>query len=179
MPFKAAAIHRRLHRIAAVVAAAPLLVVVATGLLLQLKKQIPWIQPPTQRGAEGPPQVGFDALLAAARAAPGAGVSGWADVDRIDVRPALGTAKMQIRGRTEVQVDLVTGAVLQVATRRSDLIEALHDGSYFHESARLGVFLPAGVLLLVLHVTGLYLWWLPHGVRRRREGRRAVTNPEP
>ncbi len=61
--------------------------------------------------------------------------------------------------------------MLQVAYRRSDLIESIHDGSFFHDRAKLWVFLPAGLILIGLWVTGVYLWLLPHLVKRRRKER--------
>ena len=40
---------RRIHYWAAIIAAAPLLVVVVSGILLQLKKDWTWVQPVTTR----------------------------------------------------------------------------------------------------------------------------------
>jgi uncharacterized iron-regulated membrane protein len=162
---------RQWHRLGGILVALPFLVVIVTGILLQLKKQVPWVQPPSQRGSEGAPAIGFDALLAAVRAVPEARVAGWDDISRIDVQPGRGMAKVQTRGHWEVQVDLGTGAVLQSTYRRSDLIEQMHDGSFFHEYAKLGVFLPVALVLLVLWVSGVYLWLLPWRVRRERTRR--------
>lgn len=161
--------NRKSHRWAAVLVALPLLLVIGTGILLQLKKEWAWVQPPTQRGQGNTPTVSLEAILDAARSRPEAGVGGWQDVDRLDVQPARGVAKVMARSRWEVQVDLQTGAVLQVAYRRSDVIESLHDGSWFHELAKLWVFLPAAVVTLGLWVTGVYLFVLPHAVRWSRD----------
>lgn len=68
-----------------------------------------------------------------------------------------------------MQVDLGTGAVRQAAYRRSDLIESLHDGSWFGDPAKLYVFLPAAVGVLGLWGTGVYLWVLPNAIRWRRK----------
>jgi hypothetical protein len=38
---------------------------------------------------------------------------------------------------------------------------------------KLWVFLPAGMILLVLWLTGIYLFWLPIFVRRRQKARLA------
>lgn len=164
----AAAWNRKLHRWGSIAVALPLLVVICTGILLLLKKDSAWIQPPTQRGAGAELVLSFDQILAAARSAPDAGIETWDDVDRLDVRPERGVVKVRGKNRWEVQVDATNGAVLQTAYRRSDLIESIHDGSYFHDAAKLWVFLPSGALLLGLWGTGLYLWLLPHLVRRRR-----------
>ena len=62
--------------------------VVVTGLLLQVKQQdvalADWVQPPTQRGAELPPSLSFDQILAAASSVPQAEIADWSDVDRPD-----------------------------------------------------------------------------------------------
>jgi uncharacterized iron-regulated membrane protein len=159
---------RRLHRWGSIAVMLPLLVVICTGLMLLLKKQVPWIQPPGADGMGGPPSVSFEAILAAARTVPEAAVSGWNDIDRLDIRVKDGVAKVHARNHWEVQVDTATGSILQHAYRRSDLIESLHDGSWFHPKAKLWVFLPNGLILLGLWLTGMYLWLLPHLARRRR-----------
>lgn len=163
---------RKLHRWGALACALPLVLVIATGLLLQVKKQVPWVQPPTERGetTNVDPTQHWTDLLAIARGVPQAGVESWADIDRIDVRPERGIAKIRCRNRWELQVDLASGAVLSSSVRRSDLIESLHDGSFFSEIVKLGVFLPSGVILLALWLTGAWLWYLP--IRNRRLNRR-------
>jgi hypothetical protein len=160
--------NRKLHRWGAAVAAAPLLVIVATGLLLQVKKQVAWVQPPEQRGSGGDPAVSWAAVLEACRGVPEAEIRTWADVQRLDVRPSRGLIKLTAANNWEVQLDAHTGTVLQVAYRRSDIIEALHDGSWFHDGAKLWLFLPAGAILLGLWLTGAYLFWLPYSIRWRR-----------
>ena len=97
------------------------------------------------------------------------GVTDWDDVDRMDVRPGRGVVKVTTKSRWEAQVDLGTGDVLQTAYRRSDLIESIHDGSIFGgDWTKLGVFLPAGITLLLLWVSGLWMWWVPFIAKRRR-----------
>lgn len=160
---------RRLHRWGAIASALPLLVVICTGLLLLLKKQIDWIQPAERTGTSGAPAVSFDRLLEAARGAEGPTVTGWGDIDRVEVRVGRGITKVLTNDRWEIQVDSVTGEVLQAAVRRSDLIESLHDGSWFHPAMKFWVFLPSGMFLLGLWLTGMYLWGLPLVVRARRK----------
>ena len=159
---------RRLHRWGAIAIGLPLLCVVASGLLLQVKKQFPWVQPHEQRTAVPTPSVAWDVVLAAAKAMPEAGVQGWEDIDRVDVRPGKGIMKVITKSRWEAQLALADGAVLQVAYRRSDLIETLHDGSFFGDAAKLWIFLPSGVVLFALWMTGLYLWVLPWMTKRKR-----------
>jgi uncharacterized iron-regulated membrane protein len=159
-------LNRKFHRWGAIIVAIPFLIVIATGLLLQLKKQVAWVQPPEQKGSGSAPMLTMDAMLLAARSVPEAGIQTWGDIDRIDVRPKKGLIKVIGLSRWEIQLDASTGAVLQSAYRRSDLMESLHDGSWFHPLAKLWIFLPSGVIVFALWVTGIYLFLLP--IRSRR-----------
>jgi hypothetical protein len=96
-------------------------------------------------------------------------IESWDDINRIDVRPSRGILKVWAKSNREIQIDTKSGDVLQTAYRRSDLIESFHDGSWFGDGVKLGVFLPAGITLLVLWLTGMYLFFLPIYVRRRRK----------
>ena len=160
---------RKLHRWGAILIALPFLVVISTGLLLQLKKEWAWVQPPAGRGEGDKPEIVFDAILETVKSVPEAEVQSWHDVDRLDVRPSKGYVKVQANNRWEVQVDLKTGKVLQVAYRRSDLLESVHDGSWFHENVKLGIFLPSAIVVFGLWLTGIYLFVLPHWVKWRRK----------
>ena len=160
---------RQIHHWGSIVVALPLIVMIGAGLLLMLKKEIEWIQPPTQRGAsQDLPALSLEALFAAAKAVPEAAFTDWRDLERVDFKASKGVVKFVGESRWEVQVDTATGEVLQVAYRRSDLIESIHDGSFFADWAKLYLFLPAGVVLLLLWLTGLYLFVLPHVKRWRK-----------
>ncbi len=148
--------------------AVPFLIVIATGLILQVKKQVAWVQPTEMKGAPGEPQVSLAAVFEAARSRPEAGIQSWSDIDRIDVRPGKGLIKVIGNSRWEVQIDQASGAVLKTAYRRSDLMESLHDGSWFHDAAKLWIFLPSGVIVFALWITGIYLFLLPIRSRRAR-----------
>ncbi len=163
---------RRIHRWISVAIAVPLLIVVCTGTLLLLKKQSDWIQPSTRSGSSTSPNITFDQILSIASGVERSSVQSWSDVDRLDVRPDHGIVKVRAKNRWEIQIDTTTGEVLQVAYRRSDLIESIHDGSWFHDDAKLAVFLPTALLLLVLWFSGLYLFWLPYQVRISRRRRK-------
>jgi len=162
---------RKLHRWGAIITLIPLGLVIATGLLLQLKKQIPWVQPATERGSEKVPELSWPRLLEQVSKDPDAKIESWDDVDRIDVRPGRGIAKVRGNNRWEVQVDLASGEILASSYRRSDLIESLHDGSFFSDSAKLWLFFPNGLILLGLWFTGFYLWLLPIMAKRKKKKR--------
>ncbi|MEE4153189.1 MAG: PepSY-associated TM helix domain-containing protein [Erythrobacter sp.] len=149
-------------------------VIFVAGGFLMLKKEIDWIQPATERGAvaEAIPAASWEEMLAAARAHPEAGIEEWTDIDRIDLRVDRGIAKLRAKTGWEVQIDTATAEVLRVAYRRSDVIETIHDGSFFSDAVKLYVFLPTGLLLVVMWGTGIYLFLLPR-LRKRRKPRAA------
>lgn len=170
---KLAKLNRILHRWGSIIISLPVLLVIVTGILLLLKKEFAWIQPSTVKGSSQELRLGFDQILEAAKGVPEAEISSWDDVDRMDVRPGKGLVKVQAVNSFEIQIDAKTGEVLQTAYRRSDLIESLHDGSFFHDRVKLWIFLPSALILLGLWVTGIYLFVLPHLTRRRRRKAKA------
>ena len=174
---KPAKFNRVFHRWASVIIAVPLLVVISTGVLLLLKKDVGWIQPPTQRGSTKELALDFDRFLEIAKSVPEAEIEGWEDIDRLDVRPSKGMLKLRARNRWEVQIDAATGEVLLVAYRRSDLIESLHDGSFFHDKVTLWVFLPSALVLFFLLVSGIILFIQPYRVRRRNQRQKKAVAP--
>lgn len=95
-------------------------------------------------------------------------------VDRIDVRPSKGIAKVKFEEHYYgVQVNLYTGEPVQIAYRYSDLIEQVHDGSIIDDlfGIKGGVFKliytsVVGLALGVFIVTGIWLWLGPKYIRR-------------
>lgn len=164
---------RKLHRWGAILTAVPLLLVILTGLLLQVKKQVPWVQPPTQTGVaeRAIPEITWEQLLISVRSDPDAKVQSWSDIDRLDVQVRKGIIKVQTKEHWEVQIDSATGAVLSSKQRNSDWIEQLHDGSFWGDWAKLWLFLPNGLILLGLWVTGAYLWYLPFRSRQLQKAK--------
>jgi uncharacterized iron-regulated membrane protein len=169
-------LNRKIHYWASAVVAVPLLVMISSGLLLQAKRQWTWVQPAEHRGTGSVPAIDFDAILAGVKQVPGLDVRSWDDVNRVDVRPGRGMAKVWLNSGWEVQIDLGTGRVLQTAYRRSDLIESIHDGSFFAgDWSKLGLFMPAGLILLMMWISGLWMWWIPFIAKRRRRVSAAVA----
>ena len=167
---------RKLHRWGALITAIPMILVIVTGLLLQAKKQLTWVQPVTQKGevSNATPEIEWSEILAIAKREQysAAGIESWKDIDRLDVRVNKGMVKVRAKSNWELQIDLKSGEVLQFAYRRSDWIERLHDGSFFGRFSKLVVFLGNGLILLGLWVTGLYLWYLPWGAKRKKRKRK-------
>ena len=166
-------LNRKVHYWVSFTAALPLLIMIGSGLLLQSKKHWSWVQPAEYRGTGSVPSIDLEGILASVKQVPDLNVGSWNDVNRLDVRPGRGVVKVWLNNGYEVQVDLGTGRVLQTAYRRSDLIESIHDGSFFGgDWTKLGLFLPSGLVLLLLWISGLWMWWVPFVAKRRAAARR-------
>lgn len=141
-----------------------------TGLGLLLKKRFDLLQPPTQRGVSADVEH-FISIERAIESALGSGHPDFAsadDIDRIDVRPGKGVFKVRSKRWSEVQVDATTGAVLSSGGRVSDVLEAIHDGSWFGAWVYDWVMPGYAVGLVVLSGTGLVVWYVPWKLRRQR-----------
>ncbi|MGD9188906.1 MAG: PepSY-associated TM helix domain-containing protein [Desulfobacteraceae bacterium] len=170
-------LNRKIHYWGSITIAAQLFIVLITGVLLLLKKEIEWIQPPTVKGEKKGVAADFDRILEVARTVPEAEIFTWSDIDRLDVRPGKGMLKVRSNNRWEIQINAHSGDVLHVAYRRSDLIESIHDGSFFGDYCKLWIFLPSATVVIVLWVTGMYLFFYPYYIkakRRRREQRQTI-----
>ena len=168
-------LNRKIHYWIAFGAALPMLVMILSGLLLQAKKQSTWVQPAEIRGTGTSPVIGLDAVLEAVKTVPGMNVQSWDDVNRLDVRIGKGVVKVWLMNGYEVQVDMGTGTVLQTAYRRSDIIESIHDGSFFAgDWTKLGLFLPSGIVVLLLWLSGMWMWWVPFAAKRAKKAQAAA-----
>lgn len=161
---------RQIHYWMSLGVALPAGIIFFAGIFLMLKKEIDWIQPSTASGIVSGemPEIGFERMLSIAQNHSEAQIETWTDIDRIDLRVGKGVAKLRAKSGWEVQIDTKTGETLNVAYRRSDIIEQIHDGSFFSNAVKLYVFLPVGILLIVMWGTGLYLFALPL-VRKKKK----------
>lgn len=150
-------------------------VIATTGSVLALKKDFAALQPPTQSGSR-PGDLSRplgDAVTAVASLPGHRGVT-WQDVERIDVRPADGIAKVILHDRTEVQVDLGTARPLQTGYRTSDLIETIHDFSILGAWAKYVFSFGTGIAILAMAASGAYLFLLPFLARRKKRRAKAL-----
>lgn len=160
--------NRTIHKWVSIVIALPLLVVLVTGVLLLVKKEFSILQPPTAKGLSDTPVINFEQILTAAKSVEQAQINNWSDVDRLDVRPSKGITKIRSHNRIEIQIDNQSGEVLFVAKRNSDLIESIHDGTFFEKNANLWLMLPVAIATLVIAITGIILFFLPYMKNRKK-----------
>jgi hypothetical protein len=90
-------INRKVHYWVAVITATPLLAIIGSGVLLQIKKQCEWVQPATICSIGGTPEITFGRMLEIARSVPEVRVLEWEDIDRLDTRPGKGIIKIRCK----------------------------------------------------------------------------------
>jgi hypothetical protein len=142
------------------------MIIIVSGLLLMLRKDIAWIQPPTNSAQGKFPTLEFSQILDISQNIEAAQIKDWTDISRLDVRPKDGIIKILAKNNYEIQVDFQSGEVLQVAKRRSGIIEEFHDGSFFHKNVSLAVFFPSSLILLIIALTGIYIFVRTISMRR-------------
>jgi uncharacterized iron-regulated membrane protein len=152
-----------------VVFTAALVVIAATGILLNHKRGLGLMPDvPHEPSAPFAVALSLDSLTSIALAATGRAAGTLREIDRMDVRPRDGFVKVRMRdaGSTEVTVDVATGRVLHIGPRGDAFLEKLHSGEIFGDR---GVLLSdaAAVALVITIVTGYWLWLFPK-VRRAR-----------
>ncbi len=170
-------LYRKLHTWAAVPLFVFMFLIGTTGLLLGWKKQA-GILPKTAQGSELKSQrwMSLDSIQKIAKTYVSQELSLSDDVDRIDVRPQKGIAKIVfVEHFTELQIDCSTGKILSVNTRTSDIIEKIHDGSLLDfligsngEVAKLTYTSLVSLGLILLSFSGFWLWYNPIRIRRMK-----------
>lgn len=148
--------NRTLHRWVATIIAIPMVFIILTGIFLQLRKPVDWIQPPSAKGSEKySPTLALEQVLTQVKTVPQMEVNDWSDIKLLDMRPKKGMIKVRNYAGLETQVDASNGDILQTAQRRNDFVVKMHDFSAWH--ARLWLGLPIRIGFLALFVTGVYL----------------------
>lgn len=169
--------YRVWHRWIGICIALLILISSITGILLAWKKEADILQPPTQKssvqgnaqwlGIQDIAQLAEQALMAHTQ-------MDIVSLDRMDVRPDKGIVKVTfLEGYWEVQVDGFNGNILSIARRHSDWIEHIHDGSIISEFFKILSMNVLGIGLLVLMVSGLWLWVGPRQLRKMKKRQRA------
>ncbi|MEM6254073.1 MAG: PepSY-associated TM helix domain-containing protein [Cyanobacteria bacterium P01_D01_bin.156] len=148
--------NRLAHRWLAIAISIPMIFVIATGIFLQVRKPVDWIQPPTAKGSQQyQPTVALEQVLSQVKTVPDMQVTDWSDIKLLDLRPKKGIIKVRNHNELETQVDATTGEVLQTGQRLNDFVVQMHEFSAW--GARLWLGLPVRLGFLVLFLTGVYL----------------------
>lgn len=154
-------------------------IVAGSGLLLAWKKNTNgYLLAKTEKGSNTDP-VSWKSLAEVQQAASGyleAQMPGLnLEIDRIDVRPEKGIAKVTYKKHyNAVQIDLATAKPLSLEKRRADFIEHLHDGSILDritgiEGPKLIYSTLVGSTLLFLSFSGFWLWYNPKRIKKLKQ----------
>jgi uncharacterized iron-regulated membrane protein len=162
---------RKFHRWIGVIIGLVIILIASTGILLALKREFAWIQPPTLAGEKTEDFKDVISIEEAITIALSQGLDDLSEIshiDRVDYRPNKNVFKVVSgAGLHEVQVNGSTGEVLSIGLRRDNLFEAIHDLSFFSEFLR-KFFLPiVGLSLLLIACSGFVIFFVPI-VRRAR-----------
>ncbi len=170
--------YRKIHKWIAIPLSVFMLLVGITGLLLGWKKQtelLPKTENSTSQSSK--PFIKIDSLQTIAKFYAKQTLKLSDEIDRIDIRPKKGIAKIVFSSHfTELQIDIKTGEILAVNTRKSDFIEKIHDGSivdYFfkneNDTFKLIYTTFTSLGLILLSFTGFWLWYNPILIRRNKK----------
>jgi uncharacterized iron-regulated membrane protein len=175
-------IFRKLHKQIAIILFVFFLIISITGLLLGWKKNSGGlILPSSSKGISSDLKtwLPFDSLQSIAIKALHDSISPKLsnELERIDARPQKGMVKFVFADDYwEIQLDGTTGDVLQINRRRSDIIENIHDGTILdvlfntkQDQFKLSYTTIMGLALLMLIITGFWLWYGPKKLRKQKQ----------
>jgi uncharacterized iron-regulated membrane protein len=145
-----------------------MLITAVTGLLLGWKKNIDLLQPPTRTGTTSDLSewISFESVVVRANHALDSLTIPLAGLEKMDVRTDKGIIKVIYLHHWEVQMDGQSGKIFSVAKRHADWIEHIHDGSIISDGFKLLYTNYLGWGLLILSLTGFWLWYGPRRMRQ-------------
>ncbi|UJP64425.1 PepSY-associated TM helix domain-containing protein [Mongoliitalea daihaiensis] len=170
-------INRRIHKWLSLPFVVFMLVIGITAILLAWKKETGLIPKTQKTKVENPTAwISMEEMIAIGRQVIRDSVGKSDVIDRVDVRPEKGIAKIVFKNHfTEVQVDGYSGEVLSIAQRNSDLIEKIHDGSILDfliasssENTKIIYSTLTSLALIAFAITGFYLWYNPRKMKKAK-----------
>ena len=170
-------IYRKIHKWISVPLFVFMFLIGATGLLLGWKKTA-GILPSTKKGSnmEASTWISLDNIQKTAQQFAKDSLKLSTEIDRIDVRPQKGVAKIVFTEHfTELQIDCATGEILSISQRNSDIIEKIHDGSILdffvktkNDEIKLFYTTIVSLGLILLSFSGFWLWYNPKRIKKQK-----------
>ncbi|NQY93445.1 MAG: PepSY domain-containing protein [Campylobacteraceae bacterium] len=173
-------LHTNMHYWGASLIIIPFIIILCSGILLQVKNEFNWIQPKTEKiekSNSNKLSLTLKQILQSAMSIQETKISSWKDIKDININPSKGITKLRTKDKWEIQIHNATGEILSVNYRRSDIIKSIHDGSFFSDIIKLWVFLPTAFILLVMSLTGTYMFFkiLPQKNAKRKRKKEKNT----
>lgn len=172
--------YRKLHRFIGSALVLFFLLIAISGILLGWKKHSGgYILPNTEKGSSTnlADWKSLDTLATTAQQALHIHDSSLTTaIDRMDIRADKGVVKVSFKENFyEVQLDGATARVLAINLRKSDIIEQIHDGTLIDTAFssnggwfKLTYTSVLGLGLLILCVSGFWLWYNPKRIRKMK-----------
>jgi len=152
---------RKYHRLISIIIALPFSVVIITGLVLMVRSKVEVIQPASLKVEKlsDKPLLDFQTLFMKSGVREN-------EVDQIIFKPEKFQLTLRLKNHEEIQLHPQTGMILKRAKRWTGFLIDLHQGSFLGEVGQFGIFLPSGLGVLFLLISGLVLF-----PRRRKDER--------
>lgn len=170
---------RKLHKWAGIFLALVAVVLSISGAFIAYKTQLDYLQPAGRSGAKGeiadaiPPSRVAEIILAMnlpeARE--------LKQINRIELRPKKRMYKVRLEASDnwssprEIQIDAISGAVLNDGLRGDQLWTDIHSFAVFGEITKLITMTLAGLSLLWLSLSGCYLFFYPYWFKAHKARR--------
>ena len=170
-------LYRKLHRNVGIIFIGFFLLISISGFLLGLKDEL-GLKPETKstNSINLSSWISIQSLDSIARTFAGGELKIDPEIDRIDIRPDKGIAKILFKNNfQELQLDLESGEILSVEKRADNFIERLHDGSiidfYFTENniSTITYVSIISLSLVFMIYSGYLLWANPSKIKRNKK----------
>ncbi len=156
---------RNLHKLIGLFACLFLCALSLTGFFLAMKSRFGWIRPEAQSGTEyastaelAPIHVVLDAAFSAGFEE----VKTVEDIDRLELHAEDRIWKVLSKENyREIQIDGVTGEILSRGQRNDQLLEQLHDFSFFSDTLHDWVLPLIAFALFILSLSGVIMYLVP------------------
>lgn len=139
---------RKIHLYLALIFSIPLIIIIGSGIVLITKSFFPGIQAPIIEATK-------------IENTPLAQISDFnqkPNVEQIIYRPNKNNIVVRYKNDLEEQYHAQTKELLHSSIRHTNWIIRLHQGSYFSEFIKTYVFIPTGIALLLLWITGITIY---------------------
>lgn len=160
---------RKIHKFIGVLLALFAVVIALSGSFIAFKSHVEYLQPSSRSGSPGElneviPASTVVKIVLALKLPEAQQIK---DINRIELRPNKRMYKVRLETKDswssphEIQIDAITGEVLNLGLRGDQLWSDVHSFAVFGELSKLIVMTMTGLSLLWLSMTGFYLYFYP------------------
>ena len=158
--------NRRWHRRISIFIALPFFITLTTGILLITRSINPWLTP-VESATHAELMLSFPQILEAVKNVPEANIHAWADIASIQAQPKTGVIRVRTKDRWEIALDGASGAIVGSGPHKVGMLMAWHEGAYFGDIVRYGIFLPSALAVLFLLISGVVIYAQTWRAKRR------------